>query len=175
MLMPEATPDADLIMVATGTGIAPYRGFLRRLFIEETPAAAAFKGLAWLVLGVPTSEGLLYDEDWQEIAARKPDNFRLTYAISREQSTAAGGKMYVQDRLAESAEELFERLDKGAHIYFCGLKGMSARAAHVTPDAHAAPASARPPGSCRYARPVIAPCAAVPPFFASPTTPTLPD
>ena len=31
---------------------------------------------------------------------------------------------YVQDRLAENAEELFNRLDKGAHIYFCGLKAM---------------------------------------------------
>ena len=124
MLMPEVTPNADLIMVATGTGIAPYRGFLRRLFVEQTPANEAFSGLAWLVLGVPTTEGLLYDDDWQEIAARKPDNFRLTYAISREQTTADGRKMYVQDRLAESAEELFERLDKGAHIYFCGLKGM---------------------------------------------------
>ena len=48
----------------------------------------------------------------------------MTYAISREQETADGRKMYVQDRLAESAQELFERLDKGAHIYFCGLKGM---------------------------------------------------
>ena len=124
MIMPEATPAADLIMVATGTGIAPYRGFLRRLFVERTPAANAFTGLAWLVLGVPTSDGLLYDEDWQEIAARKPDNFRLTYAISREQQTSDGRKMYVQDRLSEHAEELFERLDNGAHIYFCGLKGM---------------------------------------------------
>jgi ferredoxin--NADP+ reductase len=141
MLMPEHTPDADIIMVATGTGIAPCmrarpdprrtppplprarqhrstlsrprcardvwradRGFLRRLFLEETPAAAAFTGLAWLVLGVPVTQGLLYDDDWQEIAARKPDNFRLTYAISREQATADGSKMYVQDRLAEQAE-----------------------------------------------------------------------
>ena len=61
MLIPEHTPNADLIMVATGTGIAPYRGFIRRLFIEKTPAAAAFSGLAWLVLGVPTTDGLLYD------------------------------------------------------------------------------------------------------------------
>ena len=37
---------------------------------------------------------------------------------------ADGKKMYVQDRLAENAEELFNRLDKGAHIYFCGLKAM---------------------------------------------------
>ena len=124
MLMPEATPNADLIMVATGTGIAPYRGFLRRLFVEDTPAAKAFSGLAWLVLGVPVTDGLLYDDDWQSIADREPDRFRLTYAISREQQTPDGRKMYVQDRLAAHGEELFERLDKGAHIYFCGLKGM---------------------------------------------------
>ena len=37
MLIPEHTPNADLIMVATGTGIAPYRGFIRRLFVEDTP------------------------------------------------------------------------------------------------------------------------------------------
>ena len=124
MLMPEATPDADLIMVATGTGIAPYRGFLRRLFTEQTPANDAFTGLAWLVLGVPTSDGLLYDDEWQAMLQARPDNFRLTYAISREQTTAEGKKMYVQDRLAESGEELFDRLDSGAHIFFCGLKGM---------------------------------------------------
>jgi len=124
MLMPEDKPEADLIMVATGTGIAPYRGFLRRLFIEETPAATNYRGLAWLVLGVPTSDGLLYDADWQEIAARKPENFRVTYAISREQTSAEGGKLYVQDRLREHGEELFNRLQSGAHIYFCGLKGM---------------------------------------------------
>ena len=76
------------------------------------------------MLGVPTSDGLLYDDEWQAIAARNPEHFRLTYAISREQTTADGRKMYVQDRLAESAEELFERLDNGAHIYFCGLRAI---------------------------------------------------
>merc|ERR1719263_1375340 len=88
MLMPEEDPTADLIMVATGTGIAPYRGFIRRLFAEETPAAAAYSGLAWLFLGVPTTDGLLYDDDWQEISSREPDHFRLTYAISREQQNS---------------------------------------------------------------------------------------
>lgn len=32
--------------VATGTGIAPYRTFVRRLFVEKTPAGKAFKACA---------------------------------------------------------------------------------------------------------------------------------
>eukprot|EP00922_Rhytidocystis_sp_ex-Travisia-forbesii_P057906 GHVS01085673.1.p1 GENE.GHVS01085673.1~~GHVS01085673.1.p1 ORF type:complete len:159 (-),score=20.61 GHVS01085673.1:406-882(-) len=64
MLLPEATPAADVIMVATGTGIAPYRGFWRRLFVEDTPAARAFGGLAWLLLGVPDRQSALYQNEW---------------------------------------------------------------------------------------------------------------
>lgn len=124
MLMPEATPDADVIMVGTGTGIAPYRGFLQRLFEEDTPAGRAFTGVAWLFLGVATTEGLLYHDDWMATLRRFPFNFRYDLALSREQKNAAGGKMYIQDRMEQYADELFERLDTGAHIYFCGLKGM---------------------------------------------------
>lgn len=47
---------------------------------------------------------------------------RYDLAISREQKNAAGGKMYIQDRVEQYAGEIFEKLDNGAHIYFCGLK-----------------------------------------------------
>jgi ferredoxin--NADP+ reductase len=124
MLLPEADPTTDYIMVATGTGIAPYRGFLRRLFVEKTPAGEAYKGQAWLFLGVANSDALLYDEEWQDIKKSYPSNFRLDYALSREQENKKGGKMYIQDKVEEYSTEIFERLENGAHIYFCGLKGM---------------------------------------------------
>jgi len=124
MLLPEEDPNTDYIMVATGTGIAPYRGFIRRLFFEDTPAAAAYKGQAWLFLGVANSDALLYDDEFQEAKSSFPDNFRLDYALSREQTNKSGGKMYIQDKVEEYADEVFEKLEKGAHIYFCGLKGM---------------------------------------------------
>jgi ferredoxin--NADP+ reductase len=50
--------------------------------------------------------------------------FRLDYALSREQQNKRGGKMYIQDKVEEYADEVFDLLDKGAYIYFCGLKGM---------------------------------------------------
>jgi len=124
MLMPEKDPKVDLIMVATGTGIAPYRSFLKRLFVEKTPFGEVYSGLAWLFLGVANTDALLYDDDWQELLKKYPDNFRVDYALSREQKNKDGGKMYIQDKVAEYSDEIFTRMDNGAHMYFCGLKGM---------------------------------------------------
>merc|ERR1719439_42997 len=85
MLLPEEDPNTDYIMVATGTGIAPMRSFLRRMFAEKTPYAKDFKGLAWLFLGVANSDALLYDEEWKKIEKANPDHFRYDIALSREQ------------------------------------------------------------------------------------------
>lgn len=125
MLLP-ADPGTDLIMVATGTGIAPFRAFLHRLFMEETVARHQFHGTAWLILGVPVTGGLLYKAEWDAMDARatRRDALEVTYAISREMQNSRGGKLYVQDVLSEQADKLFGRLENGAHIYFCGLKGM---------------------------------------------------
>ena len=59
-----------------------------------------------------------------QIKAKFPDNFRVDYALSREQKNKDGGKMYIQDKVAEYSDEIFTRMDNGAHMYFCGLKGM---------------------------------------------------
>jgi ferredoxin--NADP+ reductase len=100
------------------------RSFIRRLFVEDTPAGRNYKGLAWLFLGVAGTPNLLYDADWQVIKQKFPNNFRIDYALSREQENKKGGKMYIQDKVEEYSDEIFERMDKGAHMYFCGLKGM---------------------------------------------------
>lgn len=66
----------------------------------------------------------MYDADWQKIKEKYPENFRLDYALSREQTNKAGGKMYIQDKVEEYADEIFAKMENGAHMYFCGLKGM---------------------------------------------------
>ena len=59
-----------------------------------------------------------------QVLKSHPDNFKLDYALSREQKNKDGGKMYIQDKVAEYADEVFTRMDNGGHMYFCGLKGM---------------------------------------------------
>jgi ferredoxin--NADP+ reductase len=127
MLLPE-DPDAKVIMMATGTGIAPFRAYLWRMFKDNERHANPdyqFKGLAWLVFGVATTPNILYKQELEEIQEKYPDNFRLTYAVSREQKNAEGGKMYIQDRIAENADELWSLIqEEKTHVYICGLKGM---------------------------------------------------
>lgn len=123
MLLPD-DENATVIMLATGTGIAPFRAFLWRMF-KEKHEDYTFKGKAWLIFGIPYTANILYKEELEKIAAEYPDNFELTYAISREQTTAEGGKMYVQSRVSEYADTLFELIQKSnTHVYMCGLKGM---------------------------------------------------
>jgi ferredoxin--NADP+ reductase len=127
MLLP---PDEDtkVIMMATGTGIAPMRAYLWRMFKDNEKAANSdyqFHGFAWLIFGIPTTANILYKEELEEIEQKYPDHFRLTNAISREQKNKDGGRMYIQDRVAEHAAELWEMMqDPKTHTYICGLKGM---------------------------------------------------
>ncbi|TVU55555.1 MAG: ferredoxin-NADP reductase [Arthrospira sp. PLM2.Bin9] len=123
MLLPD-DEDATIIMMATGTGIAPFRAFLWRMF-KEQHEDYKFKGLAWLFFGIPYSPNILYQQELEELQQQFPENFRLTYAISREQQNPEGGKMYIQDRIKENADQLWELIQKpNTHTYICGLKGM---------------------------------------------------
>ncbi|MFS8117972.1 MAG: ferredoxin--NADP reductase [Microcoleus sp.] len=123
MLLPD-DEDATIIMMATGTGIAPFRAYLWRMFKENNPEYK-FKGLAWLFFGVAYTPNILYKEELEELQREFPDNFRLTYAISREQKNADGGKMYIQNRIQENADQLWELVQQPkTHTYICGLKGM---------------------------------------------------
>ncbi len=123
MLLPE-DPESNVIMMATGTGIAPFRAYLWRMF-KETHEDYKFKGKAWLFFGVAYTPNILYKEELEALQAEFPDQFRITYAISREQKNADGSKVYIQSRIAEHADEVWEWIqDEKTHTYICGLKGM---------------------------------------------------
>lgn len=91
MLLPDNT-HTDIIMVATGTGVAPFRSFVHRLFAQGASAAAQpFTGLAWLFLGVTDSRSVLYEALWDDLRRNHSEEcFRLELALSREQRNESG-------------------------------------------------------------------------------------
>jgi ferredoxin--NADP+ reductase len=127
MLLPD-DEEANIIMLATGTGIAPMRAYLRRMFEPEERSRNPdyqFRGKAWLFMGAPKTPNLLYEDDLNRYLAEFPENFRYTKAISREQQNTRGGRMYIQDRVLEHADEIFALIeDPRTHVYMCGLRGM---------------------------------------------------
>jgi sulfite reductase (NADPH) flavoprotein alpha-component len=103
-------PAVPLIMVGPGTGIAPFRAFLGER------AARGIAGRTWLLFGERNRASDFLYESELEAWRRDGTLTRLDTAFSRDQ----GRKVYVQDRMAENAEDLWRWLRDGAHFYVCG-------------------------------------------------------
>ncbi|MFB6357050.1 MAG: hypothetical protein ABEJ65_11110, partial [bacterium] len=78
----------------------------------------------YLVLGVPYRTDVLYGDFFKELD-EKHDNFHFMEALSRNQKTEDGNKMYVQERML-AERDVFEPLlnQENTLTYICGLKGM---------------------------------------------------
>jgi sulfite reductase (NADPH) flavoprotein alpha-component len=106
--------DAPVIMVAAGTGVAPFRAFL------QERAARGDRGRNWLLFGNRHfRRDFLYQLDWQAHRQAGLLN-RVQVAFSRDQAD----KRYVQHRLNEQGPELYAWLQEGAYLYCCGSTAM---------------------------------------------------
>lgn len=117
-VLPDNPADYRYTFVATGTGIAPFRGMLADLL------DAGCNNDITLIMGAPYATDLLYHEDFLRAAAEHP-NFRYITAISREKQDDGHDRMYVQARFRTERDALLPQLSSDNNlIYICGLAGM---------------------------------------------------
>ncbi|CAK7028468.1 MULTISPECIES: NADPH-dependent assimilatory sulfite reductase flavoprotein subunit [Providencia] len=105
-----ADPTTPVIMIGPGTGIAPFRAFLQQ---RDNDGAT---GKNWLFFGNPHFvDDFLYQVEWQRYVK---DGLltQISLAWSRDQKE----KVYVQDKLREQGEAVWQWLQEGAHLYVCG-------------------------------------------------------
>ncbi len=110
------TEPVPMILIGNGTGLAGLRSLLK---------ARIAKGVQrnWLLFGERNVAYDLHCADELQGWLASGDLARMDLAFSRDQAE----KIYVQDRLRESADELYRWLGEGAVFYICGsLEGMAA-------------------------------------------------
>ncbi|NMP17248.1 assimilatory sulfite reductase (NADPH) flavoprotein subunit [Thalassotalea sp. Y01] len=114
--------DTAVIMIGPGTGIAPFRAFL-----QERDARQA-GGDNWLFFGDQTfTQDFLYQTEWQAYLKSSLLS-KLDVAFSRDQQQ----KVYVQHKLQKQAEQVYQWLQQGAHLYICGDMQRMAKDVHNT-------------------------------------------
>jgi sulfite reductase (NADPH) flavoprotein alpha-component len=115
-------PEAPMIMVGPGTGVAPFRAFL------EAREVSGARGRNWLFFGDRHFHtDFLYQREWLDY--RKNGLLtRIDVAFSRDEEK----KTYVQHRMLEKSRDLYAWLEDGAYFYVCG------DAERMAPDVHEA-------------------------------------
>jgi sulfite reductase (NADPH) flavoprotein alpha-component len=104
--------DKDVIMIGPGTGIAPFRAFIAHR--DATGAA----GRNWFFFGEQHfTTDFLYQTEMQNYVQTGVLT-KIDLAFSRDQEE----KIYVQHRLQEKSEQLFQWINNGAYIFISGTK-----------------------------------------------------
>ncbi len=105
-------PEREIVMIATGTGIAPFRSMLDFHF------ASGLQPKVTLLFGVRYPETILYRNDFEAWEVQHP-NFQFWPTLSKAPADWTGRRGHVQQHLDEA---LAGRTD--VDVYVCGLRAM---------------------------------------------------
>lgn len=102
-------PEAPIIMIGPGTGVAPFRAFMQQRIATRS------KGKNWLFFGERNqATDFYYGSYWK--ALEKEGHLRLDTAFSRDKEE----KVYVQHKMMEQKKDLWQWIQEGAYLYVCG-------------------------------------------------------
>jgi ferredoxin-NADP reductase len=108
-------PLCDTVLIATGTGVAPFRSMLHWVLPHEDRHQGKH---FWLVFGCRYESDVYYSKEFSDLATRYP-SFHFLPTLSRGSAEWQGLRGYVQDHVPAIVQS---RTDMQAYI--CGLGKM---------------------------------------------------
>lgn len=110
---PPADATIPMIMIAAGTGLAPFRGFLQERAAQQ--AAGRQVGPSVLFFGYRDARDYLYEDELRDLEQR---GIVTVHAVSSR--APVDGRKYVQHEVAARTDEVWDLIDREGYIYVCG-------------------------------------------------------
>jgi cytochrome P450/NADPH-cytochrome P450 reductase len=124
--------DTPLLMFCSGTGLAPFRGFIQQRAIQQSANPSRRLAPALLFVGCRSeTKDRLYAAELDAWRAQGVVDIR--YSFSREKENSADCA-YVQDRLLRDQKDAVELWEKGARVYVCGSGGFVKEVSHAAKE-----------------------------------------
>lgn len=118
-----ADKTSNLLMLGTGTGIAPFRAFLRRVYQEQ----ASWNGKVRLFYGARTGAEMLYMNDINNDLTLYYDQTTFKAIQSLSQGVLKDEGDALQNGVEANAGEIWAMLQEPkTHVYLAGLKKIAA-------------------------------------------------
>ncbi|KAF2667506.1 cytochrome P450 [Microthyrium microscopicum] len=116
--LPHDAEHMPLLLVAAGTGIAPFRGFIQERAAQVGAGRALAPAVLWFGCRAPGADDLYAEElaRWEKMGA-----IEVRRAYSREPEKSDGCK-YVQDRLWADRERVAQMWKEGGRVFVCGSR-----------------------------------------------------
>jgi cytochrome P450/NADPH-cytochrome P450 reductase len=114
LFAPPDDPALPMILVGPGTGLAPFRGFLRERAAQKAAGETVARSLLFYGCRHPEHDWF-YREDMESWERGGIADVHVAF------SSLAGHKhRYVQDALRDAADVVWRAIEDGAPIYVCG-------------------------------------------------------
>jgi ferredoxin-NADP reductase len=112
-VLPSDVSDREIIMIATGTGVAPFRSML--LDFKSNPRN--YKSIH-LIFGTRYASGILYQEEFENLKKILP-NFEYSIALSQEPETE-----FFKGHVHHIYKSFYKEMSSNRHFYLCGWSNM---------------------------------------------------
>ncbi|MEM8906297.1 MAG: FAD-dependent oxidoreductase [Bacteroidota bacterium] len=114
------TIDSDLVLICTGTGVAPFRSMI----LDLQKQGKSHRNIH-LIFGTRREEGLLYRQEFEQLL-RDMDQFQYSIALSRSEHlpSAKPGQDFYPGYVHQIYEQYYAKLRSDVHFYLCGWSNM---------------------------------------------------
>lgn len=110
--LPSSSLTQDIVMICTGTGVAPFRAMLQKRLATES---VNFH----LIFGCRTQADVLYLDEFAEMAKAHP-NFTYSVAMSREEAPPVEGVAFSTGYVHPVYEKAYPEIRDDVKFYLCG-------------------------------------------------------